>query len=88
MERNQTAIEPKQTTMEPRQTTGGSSRSGLQRWLWPLRSRKVQVGLATVLVAYLAQAGVVLSEETVLSVMGVGMALILGIAHEDAGRGS
>ena len=57
-----------------------------RRWLWPLRSRKIQVALVTVVVSFLAQAGVVLSEETVLSVLGVGMALILGIAHEDAGR--
>ncbi len=57
-----------------------------RRWLWPLRSRKIQVALVTVVVSFLAQAGIVLSEETVLSVLGVGMALILGIAHEDAGR--
>lgn len=57
-----------------------------QRWLWPLRSRKVQVALATVLVAYAAEVGLALSEETVVTVLGVGVALILGIAHEDAGR--
>ena len=56
------------------------------RWLWPLRSRKVQVAIATVLVAYAAQAGLAVSEETVVTVLGVGVALILGIAHEDAGR--
>ncbi len=59
---------------------------GWRRWLWPLRSRKVQVAVATVLVAYAAQAGLVLSEEAVLAVLSVGVALILGIAHEDAGR--
>lgn len=59
--------------------------NGLSRWLWPLRSRKVQVALATVLAAYAAQAGFELSEQTVTSVLGVGVALILGIAHEDAG---
>jgi hypothetical protein len=32
--------------------------------------------------------GFELSEETVLAVLGVGVALILGIAHEDAGRAS
>ncbi len=63
-----------------------SQNTGWRRWLWPLRSRKVQVALATVLVSFLANAGIVLSEETVLSVMGVGMALIVGIAHEDAGK--
>jgi hypothetical protein len=57
-----------------------------QRWLWPLRSRKVQVAIATVLVAYAAQAGLSVSEETIITVLSVGVALILGIAHEDAGR--
>jgi len=60
--------------------------SGYKKWLWPLRSRKVQVAVSTLLVAYAAQAGLVLSEETVVAVLGVGVALILGIAHEDAGR--
>ena len=59
---------------------------GWRRWLWPLRSRKVQVAVATVLVAYATHAGLLLSEETVVAVLGVGVALILGIAHEDAGR--
>lgn len=59
---------------------------GWRRWLWPLRSRKVQVALATVVVAYAAQAGLEVSTETVVTVLGVGVALILGIAHEDAGR--
>jgi len=61
--------------------------SGWKKWLWPLRSRKVQVAVSTVLVAYAAQVGFVLSEDTVMTVLGVGVALILGIAHEDAGRG-
>ncbi len=60
--------------------------TGARRWLWPLRSRKVQVGLATVIGAYAAQFGFDLSPEAVLSVLGVGVALILGIAHEDAGK--
>jgi hypothetical protein len=57
-----------------------------RRWLWPLRSRKVQVALATVLVAYAAEVGLEISAEAVVTVLGVGVALILGIAHEDAGR--
>lgn len=61
--------------------------TGWRWWLWPLRSRKVQVAAATVLVAYLAQAGLEISSETVTTALGVGVALILGIAHEDAGRG-
>ncbi len=60
--------------------------NGWRRWFWPLRSRKVQVALATVLVAWAAEAGWVLDEQTVATVVGVGVALILGIAHEDAGR--
>ncbi len=60
--------------------------TGWQRWLWPLRSRKVQVALATIVAAYAVQTGLDVREETVLTVLGVGMALILGIAHEDAGN--
>ena len=60
--------------------------SGWRWWLWPLRSRKVQVAIATIVVAYASQAGMALSEETVIATLGVGVALILGIAHEDAGR--
>jgi hypothetical protein len=61
------------------------AKTGWRRWLWPLRSRKVQVAVATVVAAYAAQAGLNVGEETVLTVLGVGVALILGIAHEDAG---
>lgn len=57
-----------------------------QRWLWPLRSRKVQVAVATVAAAFAAQAGWNVSEESVMTILGVGAALILGIAHEDAGK--
>jgi hypothetical protein len=67
--------------MNPRLATGW------RRWLWPLTSRKVQVAVATVLTAYAAQLNLVLSEETVATVISVGVALILGIAHEDARGG-
>lgn len=60
---------------------------GWRRWLWPLRSRKVQVALATVLAAYAMEHGFTVSEETLAAVLGVGVALILGIAIEDAGTG-
>lgn len=61
-------------------------RNAPQRWwLWPLRSRKVQVAIATILGAYAAQLGFSVSDETVVSIVAVGVALILGIAHEDAG---
>ena len=59
---------------------------GWRWWLWPLRSRKVQVAVATIVGALAAQAGFAVSEETILTIVGVGVALILGIAHEDAGR--
>lgn len=59
---------------------------GWKRWVWPLQSRKVQVALATIVAAYAGQAGFGWSEETILSVISVGVALILGIAHEDAGK--
>ncbi len=60
--------------------------SDWKRWVWPLASRKVQVALATVLIAYAGELGLPLREDTVVAVIGVGVALILGIAHEDAGR--
>ncbi len=61
--------------------------TGWRRWLWPLRSRKVQVALVTVIIAYAGQVGLNVNEDTLLTVLGVGVALILGIAHEDAGKG-
>lgn len=58
----------------------------LRRMLRPMESRKVRVALATVIAAYAAQYGLGVSEELVLTVVSVGVALILGIAHEDAGK--
>ena len=58
----------------------------LQRGVQPLASRKVRVGVATVLSGMAAQYGLGLGEETVMTILGVGVALILGIAHEDAGK--
>jgi len=46
------------------------------------------VALATVLAAYAAQAGLEVGEGVIHTVLGVGVALILGIAHEDAGSRS
>ena len=60
--------------------------SVIQRLVKPLRSRKVRVALATVALAYAAEYGLKVSEELIMTVVGVGVALILGIAHEDAGR--
>lgn len=58
----------------------------LRRLIQPLASRKVRVALATVLAAYAGQYGLGLSEEMVFTILGVGSAIILGIAHEDAGQ--
>ncbi|MEK6797552.1 MAG: hypothetical protein AABZ12_01155 [Planctomycetota bacterium] len=58
-----------------------------RRWWGPLASRKVRVALATVVAAFAAEFGLSVSEELVFTILGVGVALILGIAHEDAGRG-
>jgi len=60
----------------------------LTRLLWPLKSRKIQTAVATVILAYLAQWGLEVPEEVVMSILGVGVAVILGIAHEDAGEKS
>ncbi len=65
-----------------------SGSSFLQSMLSPLKSRKVRVALATVLAAYAAQYGLEVGEEMIHTVLGVGVALILGIAHEDAGSRS
>lgn len=62
--------------------------SVLQSVLSPLRSRKVRVALATVLAAYAAEYGLDVGEQMIHTVLGVGVALILGIAHEDAGSRS
>lgn len=60
----------------------------LKRIVKPLASRKVRVALATVLAAYAVDAGLDVSEELVLTILGAGVAVILGIAHEDAGAKS
>jgi len=58
----------------------------IRRVFRPLASRKVRVALATVLAAYAAEFGLEVSEQMVLTIVGVGVALILGIAHEDNGK--
>ena len=60
--------------------------SKLPRPLRALSSRKVRVALATVIAAFAVQLGFNVSDELVLTILGVGASLILGIAHEDAGR--
>lgn len=56
-----------------------------QKLFNPLRSRKTRVALATVTAAFAVEFGLGVSEELVLTILGVGVSLILGIAHEDAG---
>lgn len=59
--------------------------SVLKRIVQPLASRKVRVALTTVLAAYAAEYGLNVSDSTIMTILGVGVALILGIAHEDNG---
>lgn len=58
----------------------------VRRLAKPLESRKVRLAVATVVAAYAAEYGLGWGEELILTVVSVGVALILGIAHEDAGR--
>ncbi len=60
--------------------------SFLRRLVDPLRSRKVRVAIATALGAVAAEWGLGVSDGVLLAIVGVGASLILGIAHEDAGR--
>jgi hypothetical protein len=60
----------------------------LKRLAKPLSSRKVRVALATVLTAYAAEYGLNVGDNTIMTILGVGVALILGIAHEDNGAKS
>ena len=60
--------------------------SYLGRLVAPLRSRKVRVALATAIGALIAEFGLHASSELTLALVGIGSSLILGIAHEDAGR--
>ncbi len=63
-----------------------SMMSMLKAAVRPLKSRKVRVALTTVVAAYAAEFGFEVSEELVLTILAVGTALILGIAHEDHAR--
>jgi hypothetical protein len=61
-------------------------RAILKRIVKPLTGRKVRTALATVIAAYVAQSGLDASEETVYTIISVGVAVILGIGIEDAGQ--
>jgi hypothetical protein len=62
--------------------------TGSNKLLAPLASRKVKAALATVIAAYLAQFVPYVTEELVYTILGVGTAYILGVAHEDNGAKS
>lgn len=57
----------------------------LRKHLGFLASRKVRVGLATIAASFLAQYGFNVSEEIMMTILGIGASIILGIAHEDNG---
>ncbi len=57
-----------------------------RRLLHSLRSRKLRIALATTAAAFAAEIGLNVSQELVLAIVGIGASLILGIAHEDAGK--
>ncbi len=57
-----------------------------RRLLNPLRSRKTRVALATVIAACALEFGFDVSEELLVTILGIGASLILGIAHEDAAK--
>ena len=88
--------------MTERSATARTSFVGAQAWsnvLIVMRRRRIRCrddggplaeeggALATVVAAFAAEFGLSVSEELVFTILGVGVALILGIAHEDAGRG-
>ena len=60
----------------------------LRRVCKPPASRKVRVALATVLAAYAAEHGLDVGTEQLFTIVSVGVALIVGIAVEDAGEKS
>jgi hypothetical protein len=57
----------------------------LRRIVNPLRSRKVRLALCAIIVAFAREFGLNVSEETVLTIVGVIVALSVGIAIEDHG---
>lgn len=58
----------------------------LAKLIRPLKSRKVRVALATVIAAYAADHGLDVGANVLMTILGVGVSLILGIAHEDNGK--
>lgn len=73
-------------TTNEKQSNRPSFSSLLRRLASPLSSRKVRIALATATAAIFAELGLNVSSELMLAIVGLGASLILGIAHEDAGR--
>jgi hypothetical protein len=67
------------------ENTAGGRIVNWRQHFWFLLSRKVHVAIAVIVVAVAAQYGWALSETTVTAAVAIGVALILGIAHEDNG---
>ena len=66
-------------------TNGSAAQTG-PRFLWALRSRKVQVSIVALIVSYAGYYGLNVPGELILGVLGTGIALVLGIAIEDHGE--
>ena len=70
--------------------------ASIRRWGWtalrwlvqPLRSRKVRLALGASFAVYLTAAGFPAPPEVIISIIATSVALILGIAIEDAGAKS
>lgn len=67
--------------------------TGWRRWVWPLLSRKVQVAIGGAVAAYLIETGIDAQDvvDRVIAIAAIilpTVAVILGIAHEDAGAKS
>lgn len=58
----------------------------LGRLFGPLRSRKVGVAFGILLGAFAAEYGLKVSSELLRAIIGIGVSLVPGIAHEDGGR--
>ena len=63
-----------------------TTENALKKTWRPLESRKVRVALTTVIAAFASNWGFNVDEELVLTILGVGASLILGIAHEDTAK--
>ena len=63
----------------------GTVKAILARIVKPLASRKTRVAIVTVAVAYAAEVGLNVSPAIMTTIVGAGVAIILGIAHEDNG---